>query len=125
MPTRSKSKLKPLNLGNEKLGERLAKIRKAKGLTQKDLADKIGIMRTRVTDYELGRMRLYDEMVIRFAIALGVKTDEILGLEESKYDSDPINISLVKKVKQIEKLPPGEKRALIKTIDKYINPDGA
>ena len=125
MPTRSKSKLKPLNLGNEKLGERLAKIRKAKGLTQKDLADKIGIMRTRVTDYELGRMRLYDEMVIRFAIALGVKTDEILGLEESKYDSDPINLSLVKKVKQIEKLPPGEKRALIKTIDKYINPDGS
>lgn len=120
MPTRSKSKLKPLNLGNESLGERLSKIRKAKGLTQKDLAEKIGIMRTRVADYELGRIRLYDEMIIRFAIALGVKTDEILGLEVSKYDSDPINLSLIKKVKQIEKLPPGEKRALIKTIDKYI-----
>ncbi|NOY07939.1 MAG: helix-turn-helix transcriptional regulator [Spirochaetes bacterium] len=120
MPTRSKSKLKPLNLGNERIGERLAKIRKTKGLTQKDLAEIIGIMRTRVADYELGRIRLYDEMIIRFAIALGVKTDEILGLEVNKYNSDPINLSFIKKVKQIEKLPPGEKRALIKTIDKYI-----
>lgn len=125
MPTRSKLKLKPLNLGNERIGERLAKIRKARGLTQKDLAEKIGIMRTRVADYELGRIHLYDEMIIRFAIALGVKTDELLGLGVSKYDSEPINLSLIKKVKQIEKLPPGEKRALIKTIDKYINSVGS
>ena len=52
-------------------------------------------------------------------------TDYLIGLGVSKYNSDPINLSLIKKVKQIEKLPPGEKRALIKTIDKYINSVGS
>ena len=35
MPQKSKSKLEPLNLGNETIGQRIARIRKDKKLTQK------------------------------------------------------------------------------------------
>jgi transcriptional regulator with XRE-family HTH domain len=64
------------------IGQRIHKVRKKKGYTQKDLADKIGISRILVWNYENGRLRLYDEMVKRFAIALEVSTDYLLGLKD-------------------------------------------
>ena len=64
------------------IGKRIAKIRKRIGLTQEELGKKIGIKRFMVSDYELGRVRLYDEMVARFAIALEVTTDYLLGLKD-------------------------------------------
>ena len=76
-----KPDLPPLNLGNgETIGQRIAKIRKKFGLTQKELGEKISIKRAMVSDYELGRAKLYDEMVARFAIALEVSSDYLLGL---------------------------------------------
>jgi len=43
MPRVSKFKLAPLQLGKETLGERIARLRKEKGYTQVELAQKIGI----------------------------------------------------------------------------------
>ena len=64
------------------IGQRIYELRKKKKLTQKELADKIGISRILVWNYENGRLRLYDEMVKRFAIALEVSTDYLLGLKD-------------------------------------------
>ena len=81
MPQKSRYILEPLNLGNETIGQRIARIRKEKKFTQKELAKKIGIPRSLVSNYEIGRIRLYDEMVTRFAIALEVSADYLLGLK--------------------------------------------
>jgi transcriptional regulator with XRE-family HTH domain len=43
-----------------------------------ELADKIGILQTPVTDYENDRLRLTAEMAVRFALALDVSLDELL-----------------------------------------------
>jgi transcriptional regulator with XRE-family HTH domain len=83
MPQRPKENLVKLNLNSETIGQRIARIRKEKGLTQKQLAEKIGITRPRLSNYEIDRIRLFDEMVIRFAIALEVGTDEILGFKNT------------------------------------------
>ncbi len=82
MPHKSKYIAKPLQLGNKSIGERISTIRKKKGLTQQELAAKIGITRSLVSSYEVGRIRLYDDMVARFAIALEASSDEILGLKK-------------------------------------------
>jgi transcriptional regulator with XRE-family HTH domain len=82
MPRKSKFKLKPLNISDETIGQRIARIRKAKDLTQKELAQKIGITRSRLSKYEIDRIHLLDEIIIRFAIALDVSSDEILRLKE-------------------------------------------
>lgn len=83
MPQKTKFKLKPLNIGKETIGERIAKIRKEKGFTQSELAKKIGITRSHVSKYEIGWTRLYDEMLIRFAIALDVSLDYLVGLKDN------------------------------------------
>jgi transcriptional regulator with XRE-family HTH domain len=78
-----KPDLPPLELKNTTpIGKRIAQTREKIGLTQEELGKKIGIKRFMVSDYELGRVKLYDEMVVRFAIALGVSTDYLLGLKD-------------------------------------------
>ena len=84
MPQVSKYKLPPLKLGKETLGQRIARLRKERGYTQIELAKKIGITQVLVSDYERERLRPHYEMIIRFALALGVTTDELLGLKTSK-----------------------------------------
>ena len=87
MPQKTKFKLKPLNISNETIGERIARIRKEKGFTQTELAKEIGITRSHVSKYEVGWIRLYDEMLIRFAIALDVSLDYLVGLRD---DPEPL-----------------------------------
>ena len=68
----------PMIRGKETLGQRLARLRKERGFTQVELAEKIGIVQTLVTDYETDRLRLSAEMALRFALALHVTVDELL-----------------------------------------------
>jgi transcriptional regulator with XRE-family HTH domain len=77
-----KPDLPPLEIIDEPIGKRIFRLRKLKGMTQTDLAKKIGIKRSQIADYELGRTRLFDEMVTRVAIALEVSADELLGLKD-------------------------------------------
>ena len=96
MPRVPKKKLPPLSLSAGTIGSRIAFIRKQKGLTQYQLAEIIGIERSLVANYERDRIRLYDEMVTRFALALGVSTDEILGTTKNKKPQANISLRLIK-----------------------------
>jgi transcriptional regulator with XRE-family HTH domain len=82
MPAKPKYNLPFIDFGEETIGQRIARIRKKKKISQQKLAEEIGIKRVLVSDYERGKVRLYDEMVARFAIALEVTTDELLGLKD-------------------------------------------
>jgi transcriptional regulator with XRE-family HTH domain len=118
MPKKKIQQLPPLELNNEPIGTRLAKLRKTLGLTQKELAQKIGITQTLISDYEVGRAHLVDEMIIRFSIALNVSTDEILGVK--KKNRNIPNLKLMKRMYEIEKLPPSRQRALLQNIDMFL-----
>lgn len=62
MPRPMKTHLPPLPQNIGAVGERIAQLRKERGYTQKELAEKIGIERPLLTDYEIGRLRLSDEI---------------------------------------------------------------
>lgn len=64
----SRLKLPQLHLNQEPIGRRLARMRKEQGYTQTELARRIGIIHHLVSDYEKGKLRLYDQMVARFAL---------------------------------------------------------
>jgi transcriptional regulator with XRE-family HTH domain len=121
MPKKSKLKLSPVSFGNETLGERLARIRKERGLTQKDIADRTGLTQVLVSDYERDRIRLTAEMAVRFVEAIGVSTEELLQPKKkaSPPDDQP-SPKLLRRMKQIESLPVYEQRALLTTIDKFL-----
>ena len=125
MPRVSKAILPPLKLVNETIAQRITCIRKQRGYTQKELANKIGIERHLISDYERGKIRLYDEMVARFAIALGISTDDLLGLKESNHIiKDVPSLRIIKRVKRIEKLPLSKQKSLLQIIDGFLKSEG-
>ncbi|MBR5714052.1 MAG: helix-turn-helix transcriptional regulator [Clostridia bacterium] len=63
-------------------GERIKDMRKKLGLTQKELAERMGVKDAVISQYETGiRMPKY-ETVVRFAAAMGVSPYAIIGFDD-------------------------------------------
>ncbi|MEN8265224.1 MAG: helix-turn-helix transcriptional regulator [Nitrospirota bacterium] len=120
MPKKSKFTLPPLDLGDETLGQRIAKFRKKEGLTQVELAEKMGLIQTLISDYERDRTRPHPEMLIRLALALKVSTDQLLGLKPSDSEENTPDLKIVRRIKKIQELPPSQQKTLLRTIDTFI-----
>ena len=124
MPRVSKFELPPIPASAEPIGHRLARLRKEAGLSQVQLAQKIGIDQKLVSDYETGKIRLYDEMVARFAFALGVSTDIILGVREVQSLEPAPNLRIWKRLKKIEQLPLAKQKQVLASIDDTLKANG-
>ena len=117
MPRVSRLKLPPIDWGNETPGERLARLRKERGYTQVELAQKLGILQTLVTDYERGKLRLNADMILRFARALEVSTDDILQPAAKPAKTRKPSRKVLRRLERIGTLPRTQQTALLKTID--------
>jgi transcriptional regulator with XRE-family HTH domain len=113
--------LPPIDFGSEGLGKRLARIRKERGFTQVQLAAQIGIIQSLVSDYETDRLKLSAEMAVRFALALGVTTDELLYSSVKKTPGKAPSRKVLRRLEQIESLPRRKQEALIMTIDQFLS----
>jgi HTH-type transcriptional regulator, competence development regulator len=77
------------------LGETIAKLRKEKGLSQYELADRLGFSRGKLSNYEQGSRQPDYDTLKKIADYFDVSIDHLLGREEkgkTKEDSlDEIN----------------------------------
>jgi transcriptional regulator with XRE-family HTH domain len=117
---RSKLHLPPLDSGGETLGERIARLRKERGYTQTELAERNGIIQALVSDYERGKLRLNPEMVVRFAGALEASTEDILRPNGSRPLARKPSRRVLRRPEQIESLSPHKQRILPSTIDTFL-----
>lgn len=104
----------------ETLGHRLARLRKQHGTTQVELADKLGIGQSNVSDYERDICRPNADMVLRIAEALNLSTDELLGHRRAAGSGPAVSRRLMKRMLEIEKLPRRDQQAIIRTIDAFL-----
>jgi transcriptional regulator with XRE-family HTH domain len=109
---------------SQTIAQHLKEARKKQGLTQAELAEYLGVTREAVAAYESGRVRLMDDIIIRFASALKVSTDEILGYKQSSPDVPVLSLRLMKRLQKIERLPAFDQKALLKTIDNALKGAG-
>lgn len=124
---KSRLKLPPVkNATGETFGERLSRLRKERSLTQKALAQRIGIIQGLVTNYETDRLRMHPEMVLRFAQALEISTDELLGAKATPPLSEGrLSLKVVRRLSKIESLPARKQQALLQTIDAFLKAENA
>jgi hypothetical protein len=60
-------------------------------------------------------------MILRFADVLGVTTDELLrGKNDAESTKKQPSLKLIRRMEQIESLPPYQQRALLTTIDAFL-----
>lgn len=121
MPKRAAISKPPLDYGGETIGQRLARIRKERGYTQVELAEKTGTRQVLISAYETDRASLSAEMAVRFAVALDVSTDELLHPNVKKKRAAKPSLKIVRRMEQIEKLPQRKQDALLTTIDAFLN----
>ncbi|WP_461900126.1 helix-turn-helix domain-containing protein [Roseburia intestinalis] len=60
------------------IGQRIRKFRKACGLSQEELAEKVGISTTHMSHIETGNTKLSLQVLVDIASTLSVQTDELL-----------------------------------------------
>ena len=61
--------------------QKIRDIRLQKGMTQQELADKLGVNQCTVSDYETGQLDLTLPKLVRIADALGVTIYDLIGQE--------------------------------------------
>lgn len=104
----------------ESFGRRLARIRQARGYSQYTLADELGISQRMVAYYETQTQRPPTRLIPRIAEVLGASADQLLGIAAIKNKEGARNSRLWRKLRQIETLPPGDRRALLKMLDALL-----
>ncbi len=72
--------------------KRLAKLRKAKGLTQQALANQIAVHVTQVNRYEAGESQPTLEVVRKLAIALGVSADMLIFEQDERGPDESLKM---------------------------------
>ena len=108
-------------LDTETFGQRLARLRKERGFTQVEIAERVGIIQALVSDYERDKLRLNAELIVRFANALEITTDELLQPKPRKYALRPKpSLQMQRRMEKIEKLPLHLQSCLLKTIDGFL-----
>jgi transcriptional regulator with XRE-family HTH domain len=105
-------------------GDRLAELRKLRGLTQVQLAEKLGSTQRAITYYENEADYPPVETIVELARILGVSTDELLGVKVSKPPQDVIDITtnpelrnLWRKFQQVATWPEKDQNAVIRLIN--------
>jgi transcriptional regulator with XRE-family HTH domain len=110
----------------EGLGQRLARLRKERGFTQVELAKRMGIVQALISDYELEKLRPNPDIIVAFAKAFDVTTDEILGVSQPKRAPvSPVSRRLLRRLQQFDKLPKRDQEALLRTIDAFFRGNAA
>jgi transcriptional regulator with XRE-family HTH domain len=107
--------------GSAEIGERIARLRKERGITQVEMADLLGLSQPVVSDYERGTLRLHGELIAKLAKILRASADEILGLEKAATTARGIrDTAIARRLRDIDKLSKRDRDALARTIDAFL-----
>jgi transcriptional regulator with XRE-family HTH domain len=103
-------------------GQRLAAIRKSKGWSQRELADKLGVRRELVDYYERRAPNPALDFIQRAAEALGVSAAELIGEEgvRKKRGGGPEG-RMRRLFEQASKLPRAQQEKIAAVIEAFVN----
>lgn len=95
----------------------LIAIRQKKGVSQVELAERMGITQRVVSFYEGKSEGPSPELLRRFALALGVDPKELIGIHKTELNGETPPLSLQKRLSVVARLPKEDQVYIAKTID--------
>ena len=104
----------------DRFGDRLTRLRKARGFTQTELGELVGISQRMVYYYERQSGRPPAHVLPKLADALKVSVDELVGYERLKEGHAPRNARLWRKLREVEKLGEADRKALLRFVDALL-----
>jgi transcriptional regulator with XRE-family HTH domain len=107
-----------------RIARRLAELRRKKGISQLQLCEELDLTQSMMSRYETGERRIPSELLAEFATAIGVSSDELLGIKPARKNGQEMTKDmkrLWKKFQQVTKLPEHDQRAVIRLINSLAN----
>ena len=105
----------------EKLSDRIVLLRKQTGMTQIELADKIGVSKSQYIRYETKDVQPPANIMNKLADALGTSVDYLISGDKSEKAKATLkNSELIQRFKEVDALPEEEQGVLIKIISAYV-----
>ena len=101
-------------------GARLAGFRAAASLTQRELADRLGVTRRQIAYYDSGSGRPPGALLGVLADLFRVSTDVLLGREVSKAPASRLSSAALARLQQIERMGADVCRRLEGTLEQFI-----
>lgn len=103
------------------LGQRIATLRKAQGLTQVQLAEHLGVAQQTLAHYEAGRLRLLAGALPTLAERLSVGVEELIGYAPKRGAArrGPAP-KLQQQLQQVQSLPKAKQRMVTQLIDTVL-----
>ena len=102
---------------------RLRKTREARGLTQRELGDRIKMEPTQVTRYERGQFLPNAETLVSIAQVLHVSVDFLLTGEtdgEIRHELPISDVPLLERFRDVQKLSKRDREAVLLLIDSVL-----
>lgn len=96
--------------------ERLIQLRKAKGLSQYDLADISGVSQRIIAHYETIIRNPSSAVVLRLAKALKASPDVLMGIKPLKVGEE-VSRQTIRKAKMLDELPAGDRKVVMQMIE--------
>jgi transcriptional regulator with XRE-family HTH domain len=101
-------------------GERLNHIRQRAGLSQQQVADRLGISRRAYSHWERYPVALRPEQMLELAEALDVSLDELIGGTRTAPGKPGPKSQLEKRMEAIAKLPRSTRQRIMAVLDAFI-----
>ena len=104
------------------LGARVAELRKAKNITQIQMAELLGVSQQTINSYEVGRRRIPVSALPTLATALTISIEEVLGetVTQSKNNKRGPAPKLQKQVEIISQMPKAKQKLATDLLDAII-----
>lgn len=102
------------------LGRRIAERRKAAGITQVDLAQRLGIAQQTMAHYEGGVSRIAVALLPPLAKAIGTTVEELIGEDASRSSKRGPTPKLQQQLEQVSRLPKAQQKFVSQMLDTVL-----
>jgi len=101
-------------------GQHLAELREASGLTQQQLADKLGVPQSNITFWERSEKPPRGEVLSKFAHAVGVSVDVLLGVTPPKPKRQVAKGRLQQVFESAGRLPRRQQEKIVEVVEAMV-----
>ena len=109
---------RPTKRARPPFGERLAEARSKAGLSQAELADRIGVSQRLITHWERRSVTLKPEHLTALADALNMSSDELLGIKPAKSSGPKGRARLI--LDAVARLPRRQQDKIIDVVEAFV-----